>query len=231
MDFQLGQMGVSRAKNNGIGTVDAWAVQTSAVQGGVITTTGFECYFSSRCGAPTSSATPAVTISPTSTPHSSNGGAIALGICVPILTFLLLYFSYRCFRTRRLASRSNPPLPPVLLTPPVEQVDPEILMDIFLATQQHQTEGMQRIARAIERLSSVQREDPSPPISSITPSPLPILNVDNPAMRSNSTSVQEALHDMERELSCPVCMNIFHNPVSVISEQTDQNGGCRKYTF
>jgi hypothetical protein len=230
MDSQLGQIGISRVNNNGIGTIDAWAVQTGAVQGGIITTTGFDCYFSSRCGTPTSSVTPAATTLPVSVPHSSNGGTIALGICVPILAFLLLYFSYRFLRNRRLVSRLNRPLRPVPPAPPVEQINPEILMEILLATQQNQTEGMQRIARAIERLTPIPREDPLPPGSSTTSRPLSISTVGNSATTYSSTSIQEAFQEMERELSCPICMNIFHNPVSVISRQTGQNGGCCEYT-
>jgi hypothetical protein len=226
MDFQLGQMGVSRAKNSGVkSTVDAWAVQTNAVANGIVTTTGFDCYYSSQCGTITnsiSSTTAAATHAPSGPQRKSNSSAIALGVSVPILAFLVLFLLYHFVYKRRRRRARN--APSHTSAPAIEQVNQEVFLDVLLATQQNQNESMQRIARAMERLEAVRR-DPLPPSSSITSGPSSIITTDN------STNIQEAFENMERELLCPVCMNVFHNPVSVISRRMDRNDGCCKSLY
>jgi hypothetical protein len=109
MDSHLGQLGASRAEGSSVPeTVDIWAVQTGAVAGGLLTKTGFDCYYSSTCGtitgskSVTSDGTAITTFSSASSPKSYNSKilAIALGTCIPILLLVTILLPYLLLRRR-----------------------------------------------------------------------------------------------------------------------------------
>lgn len=210
MDIYLGRIGVSNAKSSGIqSTVDSWAVQTSAVAGGLPVTTGYDCYYSSRCDksstVPKSSTDPSTTTAANLMIPANDGpktGDMVLGICVPLVVLVAAWRIYSIIRHRRHRrdAQSGRQLPSVL------RPDHDLVLAALLHSQTTQNANMQRIATSLERLLRAPASQPT----------------------ENAGTFRAVPDELDDLLTCPICILIFHNPVSVISARTNENGGCCK---
>lgn len=221
MDSELGQIGMTRWANPAV-TADSWAIQTPQ---GSATMTGYNCYYCSRCSGveDTGSIQPTSSSSSSGSPQQSNPNQgllvkILVPICVFILLLAMMILIMRYHLRNHPQNRGNDEQLANLL---------QVIMDLLdqqpppAAQQAHQNNAMiLEIRRANESIADMRTW-----VTDIVGR----LNQQQPA-GGNANQVQDnELREALREyLTCPICSEIFHNPVTAISDATRQGTGCCK---
>jgi len=228
MDSRLGEYIVS-------GTIAEWAVQTPL---DTIWTTGFNCYYFGRCGITSTSATiPTVFVTSyssmvASTASSPAAGAgahhidvttIAIAIPIVLFTFMGIIGVF----LRRHWQRQQ-----------AQQTQQHIQQQAQQHAQQVQSQDQLRVVLdlLLQLIEAGQQQDPPPHIAALNQRMQGVENNVNNLTRMVQTladvtsnvnlgGLEEAMGEV---LTCPVCMEILHNPVSSITARAHQNGGCRK---
>ncbi|ORY09002.1 hypothetical protein BCR34DRAFT_616084 [Clohesyomyces aquaticus] len=244
MDSQLGQ----RAKT---GTVEEWAVQTAA---DARWTTGYNCYYSGQCPW-FSTTTPLSSIAPSASPATSSSPnidrklntTIALATSIPIiLTFIIIAVIWLALRRHRCLQKEKDSRRDLQeqqrrddekrQADLINQEFLQVLLDILennrsqraspgaTAEARRQSRRASRSgvggARAFnERMTGIETNLSSlqalvrrlPGASSRTPEPVNVDPFEN---------------ELAEALTCPICMEILTNPVSVITSNTHRNQGC-----
>ena len=243
MDSRLGQFGLSSVHSSLDRTVDAWAVQTP---GNGVLKTGFNCYYSGQCGTKSSSISSTTTpISAPATsaplgPKSGGGGhinvtaiaiAVPLFLCVVIVVGFLLVYRHARRRQIQQQNQEQPPLAQNQVTQQ-NQVMTQILLRILdvltmdRSNQPHQKNLAPDTTALNHRMQGLESN-----VNNLTNRVEALMNrlggdSDNDNEDGATDEIEEPLAEA---LTCPVCLDILHNPVSAITVSTDRNRGCRRF--
>jgi hypothetical protein len=211
MDSALGVFGVTHLATPAF-TVDAWQIQTPTTGLGVFSS-GYNCYFSGKCNftsiVPT--VTPTITPAPTSGNSGSGHEMLVIEVLIPIIVFFCAIGGFYGWRRLRRNEKK-------------QELFIDTLLDIVIGSHQANAAAMQNLTAVIQtlaqqgrRIHNVQQINARAPV----PAPAPAQSTAPPAVNS--------LARIRELLTCPICLDLFHNPVSVTSSSAQRNSSCCKY--
>lgn len=150
------------------------------------------------------------------TAHNPKGLAIALGICIPILVVLVILILYLLFRQRNSDLVYQAVTQPVTYQPtePVQHIPWDLIRCFSFIWSESKWRNEKSYGNFPNIFSSARSKSAGRSSCNHT------------SADDVTNTAQDVFRNMEWELTCPICMNIFHNPVSVINEQVSQNTRC-----
>ena len=225
MDSFLGEIGKENIEATRTVTISDWEVQPPI---GVPHGSGYNCFYGHQCPLAISSSTTSRT-TPAPTPGSSRrkegsdskAVPITLGILIPLIFFLGVYLLFRLYLKNR--RRTVPQGPRVTNAPQMSDdvVEGDVLIDIIraiLASHDSNARTVEKVLDIINKVLDSAREAKEQPSSSTFPS--------TSQEKTSSQKSSDQLKELKELLTCPICIDIFIDPVSIITAQTTQNNGC-----
>lgn len=224
MDSQLGQFGLTKL-NNPAFTVDAWAVSSFVA---TATMTGYDCYYSSKCSMP---GVPTATSRDSSLSSQNNSSKNQLlEILLPIFCILLfaaaiatyiLLKHYKKSKSRALVEEH--PLGPSRTLDTHNEMTVNLLRVIMdLLDRQQQRD---KVSGEIERVNvSIVKLQETLDTMESKANGVP----SGPSTAIDTVDSLQVL--LRKDLSCPICFEIFHHPVAAITDSANEGRSCCENT-